>query len=182
MITGNTSSGVTCIAPSKADRIPVREITESRGFKKRTYQYWFSDDVIAKGDSFINHLNCGKHICAMARFRLGSHNLAINQQRYTAQAGPRVQRTQRVCQCCDQSAVEDELHVFECPAFNELRATFNDVIHPVPDNNLDAYMLSTNNHGNNAYKWRRLAEYITKYFHMRDELIARTHPVPVHVT
>ena len=88
-------------------------------------------------------------------------------------------RNQRVCECCDQSAV---LHVFECPAFNELRATFDDVIDPVPDNNLDAYMLSTNNHGNNAYKWCHLAEYITKYYHMRDERMARTDPLPVYLT
>jgi hypothetical protein len=42
--------------PSTANRIPVRDITDSRGFKKRTYQYWFSDDVIAKCCSLLHTL------------------------------------------------------------------------------------------------------------------------------
>jgi hypothetical protein len=140
----------THIIPDKVDRIPVRNITDFSGFKKRTYEYWFSDSAIAKGEGFIYYLNSERQIRDMARYRLGSHNLAVNRQRYTAQTEPRVQRKDRVCQCCEQSAVEDELHVFECPFFHALRADFPDIISPVPDNDLDAYMLSTNNHGSNA--------------------------------
>jgi hypothetical protein len=158
--------------PAKEQRITVRDITDSKGFKKRTYQYWFSDSVIAKGDGFVYHLNSEKQIRYMAMFRLGSHNLAINRQRYTDATGLRVQRSERVCQCCEQSAVEDELHIFECSAFNDLRDNFHDIISHVPDQDLDAYMLSTNNRGNNAYQWRRLAEYIFKYFQQRDELMS----------
>jgi hypothetical protein len=78
----------THIIPDKVDRIPVRNITDSSGFKKRTYQYWFSDSAIAKGEGFIYYLNSERQIRAMARYRLGSHNLAVNQQRYTHKLDP----------------------------------------------------------------------------------------------
>jgi hypothetical protein len=54
-----------------------------------------------------------------------------------------------------------------------IRADFPDMINPIPTNDLDAYMLSTNNRGNNAYRWRQLAGFVAKYFHMREQHMSR---------
>jgi hypothetical protein len=62
-----------------------------------------------------------KQIRALATFRLGAHDLDVNAMRF----GPhKQQRRQRVCQLCTMTCVDDECHVFECPAqaFALLRA------------------------------------------------------------
>ena len=52
------------------------------------------------------------------RFKLGCHHLAIETGRWDG-----TPRMSRVCQRCQQGALDDERHlVFECPVFEDLRA------------------------------------------------------------
>jgi hypothetical protein len=77
----------------------------------------------ARGAGWIRCVHLCKQIRALATFRLGAHDLGLNAMRF----GPRKrQRSQRVCQLCTLNCVDDERHVFECPAqaFADLRAQY----------------------------------------------------------
>jgi len=89
----------------------------SIGAKLCTYKHWFAADNFGPAP----HLSCismspGLHKKLM-RFRLSCSDLHVNTGRFVA-----TPREQRLCYCCVQEAVEDELHViFECAAYEQLR-------------------------------------------------------------
>ena len=93
-----------------------RDIPEDRsdGYKLATYSAWFAVDKFDVRKSFISHL-CGRQdITRVARFRMGSHSLDIEARRW---AQNRINRSNRVCTCCEMELMEDEQHVVvECPA------------------------------------------------------------------
>ena len=56
----------------------------------------------------------------LAKFRLSSHQLRIETGRY---GNKRVERSLRICICCDKNEIEDEYHfLLVCPAYVDLRA------------------------------------------------------------
>ena len=102
-----------------------RQIPDSRheGFKLTTYSYWFKHtSVFDKRVAFSTHLNDRASIMAVARFRMGSHNLNVESLRWSK---VRVPRSQRVCRCCSSGIVEDEMHIMmECTMYDDLRSDY----------------------------------------------------------
>ena len=53
----------------------------------------------------------------LARFRLSSHNLNIEQGRYR-----NIHRDQRICESCNLNDIEDEFHfILKCTLYNDFR-------------------------------------------------------------
>ena len=101
--------------PMSIRSIPDEERT---GFKVRKYVKWFADVACDVHDTFWYQLSNPRDITAVARFRMASHNLNVERQRF---AGPsRVGRSGRVCVCCSLGEVEDELHVLSCPLYADV--------------------------------------------------------------
>jgi hypothetical protein len=128
----------------------VRNISDNirTGFKVKTYLKWFADD---KGDFknlFWYNLHRFDQISAVARFRMGSHWLNIEKDRFK---GIPIPRDLRVCNCCDMNTREDELHVFECFLYHDLRQSFGlPTINTGYVDNVDAYMRACMNNTNNT--------------------------------
>lgn len=93
------------------------------GVKCATYAAWFRvDGGVNKNEAFTAHLKWRQQITAVARFRMGSHNLDIDARRW---GQGQIARSQRICTCCDNQNIEDELHmVFECDLYHNERALF----------------------------------------------------------
>lgn len=135
--------------------------TARDGFKLLTYTCWFRhhQQPVPKGDSWTYYVQCRDHVTALAQFRLGSSWLNIDRQRY----GPgRRPRSERVCECCAAHIREDELHVFECTAYADLRLRYHDVVHDIDASagQVDGNMYSMVNKGHNGRAWRRFAQFI----------------------
>jgi hypothetical protein len=82
-----------------------------------------------------NYLSCIKdkrHLKAFTRFRLHSHNLAIETGRHSR---PFIPRRRRLCQYCNTHQVEDEIHfLISCPLYDELREPLLIFIQNIPEN------------------------------------------------
>ena len=59
----------------------------------------------------------------MAGFRLSQHKLRIEIDRHNH--GVRIPPEHRICRMCTTSQVEDEYHIFNCPAYRILRQEWN---------------------------------------------------------
>jgi hypothetical protein len=149
---------------------PLREATVSTGFKRATYRVWFCGEVPERGVGWVRCVHLRKQIRALAAFRLGTHDLGVNAMRF----GPRKkQRNQRLCQCCTMGFVDDERHVFECPAFAELRAQYPLLPSPPPyqgtpdpDTTMRQCMAV-----DGEQRWLALSDYLVKHFAMRRRLL-----------
>ena len=104
-----------------------------------TYEYWMAAPhadgegvVLPHGAAwyppgmpkYVRYTNgCNQeHMRDLARFRCGSHDLAIESGRW---AQPQVPRRHRVCKKCTTYSVEDEYHVvMECPATQDVRQRY----------------------------------------------------------
>ena len=98
----------------------IRSVGDSNrvGFKIKKYLKWFSDSECDVSETFWSCLHRPRDIALVAGFRMGSHSLNVETQRFAS--GRPVARSQRVCQCCRESEVEDELHIFSCPLYEEV--------------------------------------------------------------
>ena len=119
-----------------------RAFQNSKGFKLATYRHWFCTGKPSDGEpnhcpvssrhGFIYHIQRPNQVRALACSRLSAHDLNIEQQRHA-----HISRLQHVCLCCHANAVEDELHILECPAYQDIRQSFTDVLgdlqHPLCD-------------------------------------------------
>ena len=66
---------------------------------------------------------------SMAKFRVGSHWLEIQQGRFT-----RTERTLRTCKKCSSGSVEDENHMlFHCPAYQHVRVKYAELLNSASD-------------------------------------------------
>jgi hypothetical protein len=66
-----------------------------------------------------------QYLQQLIRFRCGSHALRIELGRWTK---PVTERSQRVCQLCEQG-VEHELHfVMSCPAYQQIRTEYEEAL------------------------------------------------------
>jgi hypothetical protein len=155
--------------------VSVRSVpdADSAGFRLLTYLKWFYTKH-AKGEGFIYHVNRLQQVQALARFRLGSHGLAIDAGR--RQGGVRVPRHARVCPCCATREREDELHVMQCPAYWDIRREFSDLFSALPSVHVwsDDEMRRFMNRGNNKHDWKRLADMLIAIFTRRDHMMVDT--------
>ena len=136
--------------------------TISTGMKTITYCKWFGDCQAAGSLYALNRL---QHICIIASMRMSFHRLNIETGRHD-----RVMRANRLCRCCAAGAREDELHIFECAAYADLRAQFADIITQIPTNDVDSWMRKTMNpldHGS----WQKLANFFIMVMAVRERIL-----------
>jgi len=93
----------------------------SAGFMGLVYQTWFeSPRGWVRKETPMFHLTQPRDIKTVMGFRLGAWKLAVREGRL----GPRrVPRSERLCPLC-QGGVEDELHLWECVAYEQVRARY----------------------------------------------------------
>jgi Reverse transcriptase (RNA-dependent DNA polymerase) len=149
----------------------LRDIEDSQGFKAATYRHWFCHDRVGadeparcpvdKREGFAYHVNHPQQIRTLATFRMSAHHLNIERLRHKV---PAVPRSRRFCSCCNAQAVEDEMHVLECPRYGALRDMFLDghTQTPMTDATMYAVMNPTTPDG-----WKRLAVFLHKVFLQR---------------
>lgn len=104
--------------------LQIREIPEeiSKGFKTLKYIRWFSvHPDVAKHTKFTSMLHRFDHINVVAKFRMGCHWLKC-EERVVDRI--KIPRSQRLCTLCDFHKCEDEMHIFECPFYNDIRLKF----------------------------------------------------------
>ena len=87
--------------------------------KLATYFAWFDSGAWLRRPKYMFLDLPASATCTYLRFRLGTHDLQVELGRWQ---DPRP-RDQRFCRRCSMRAIDDERHlVFECPAFEYLRA------------------------------------------------------------
>ena len=131
----------------------------SKGFQLLTYSKWFSAATWTRQETFMYFLNRPDQIRAVAQFRLSSHWLQIQRGRGKQ---PRHERTCPHCQ-----VVEDEVHIFECPLYENVR---RDDMLQLPDNWTDLEINGFFNNGKNPGFWETLADFLIKCRMIRDSL------------
>ncbi len=91
------------------------------GFKLLTYFNWFANGDGDISKRFWCHLTDKLQIQVVAQFRLGSHWLNVECERFSRPFVP----SQRVCKCCSMSSREDEIYlVLQCQLYDDLRSQF----------------------------------------------------------
>jgi hypothetical protein len=123
----------------------------SKGFKLFVYERWFAVDKWVKKEHWSYWLQEPQHIRVMAQFRMGSHWLEVQRGR-----GERAHRAARRCRVCS-NVVEDELHVFECPLYADIRNQAGSL----PSVWADAAVRKVMNKKTEE-EWRRLADFLVK--------------------
>ncbi|KAA6424585.1 MAG: hypothetical protein FRX49_05794 [Trebouxia sp. A1-2] len=81
----------------------------------------FIDNMFFDSDHMVPYLLSRPYpaLFALIKFRLGSHWLRIETDRWLPVKPP---KDQRICRHCDMNAVEDEQHfLFHCPLYNNIR-------------------------------------------------------------
>jgi hypothetical protein len=144
---------------------PLRTIPDSirSNFKLLTYSTWFHSDLTPPNSTWWTQLNRPKYIRAVAQFRLGSHQLNIETQRWGRE---RLPRSLRMCKCCNLGIREDELHILYCPYYFDVRCDHN--IHiPSDTNSVDTTM----NHIMNNTPWDTLASFLIACFGKRKKFL-----------
>lgn len=123
--TGTTGAGSIPLIPlHNEEQSVVRSVpvNQDRGFKQFTYMQWFANNVDAhKSQCWWFNLQHVDDIRIIAQFRMSAHWLNIEVGRH---ARPRVARNCRLCTCCELGVVEDEMHIFECQIYNEIKLKF----------------------------------------------------------
>ena len=88
----------------------LRQATDTSSLKLKTYNLIRTYDFVLQPYLRAKNRDLRKR---MARFRTGSHWLAIHQGRFTG-----VERENRICKKCSLGVVEDEEHMmFVCPLY-----------------------------------------------------------------
>jgi hypothetical protein len=139
----------------------------STGFRALVYTSWFqTEGGWRRRESAAFHLNERGQIEAVMRFRLGAHRLAVTEGRFGSN---RRDRNERLCQCCKQG-VEDELHLFECPAYEGLRARYPRLCATPAggwtDADFRARMKATTKE-----RWMELAGFLLGCYKLRDRIL-----------
>jgi hypothetical protein len=148
---------------------PLRDITDSNGFKEATYRHWFCHSYVGANEparcpveqreGFAYHVNHPQQIRTLSTIRMSAHKLNIETMRHF---GPQHRaRADRLCTCCTANVIEDEMHVLECPEYEALRNKniFRPAEMPLNDATMLAVMNPTSQDG-----WKRLAIFLHKVF------------------
>ena len=85
-----------------------------------------------------------KYRVSLSKFRLSSHRLQIELGRYTR---PKTPAENRICRCCEDNVVEDEIHfLLTCKRYSDIRSemldTAQSVIPHILSQNLDDKFVS----------------------------------------
>ena len=84
-----------------------------------SYLAWFDSGRWLRRPSYLFFDLSATVTCTYMRFRLGTHSLQVEVGRWRN----RRPRCQRICERCAMHVIDDERHlVFECPAFEHIRA------------------------------------------------------------
>ena len=157
---------------SGCSRVRSRSDQERDGFKLLTYSTWFDDQQGDVKSTFWFNLNRPEQIKTMACFRLGSHWLNVETERF---GKPILPRSQRLCKCCKLGAREDELHLLYCPLYVGLRFTHGISFQSNIDE--DVCMKSSMNCRGNALDfWNNLANFLIRCKSLREEHLKETFP------
>ena len=71
-------------------------------------------------ETYLDHISVNKFRYAVTKFRLSSHDLAIEQGKYT-----NIERTNRHCEHCNLNIIENEYHfLLVCPKYRHLRLKY----------------------------------------------------------
>ena len=93
-------------------------------FKLIKYKKWFAPEAGHNTTRcFIYHLYRRNQVQAVAQFRMSAHWLNCERMRVAAD-GRNMPRSRRICLCCKHQAREDEMHVLECPHYNDIRLRY----------------------------------------------------------
>jgi hypothetical protein len=159
----------------------VREVPDSEhlGFKLKKYLQWFSygANMDAK-QRYIYHLFDQDLVQTMARFRMGAHWLNAECMRKGAD-GKVVARSNRLCPCCLSGAREDELHVLECPYYQDIRLRYNGLF-PVYEDGVvtdDEGMNKLMNGDGSRRFWNKLAHFLLACKRSREKVVVPRHTV-----
>jgi hypothetical protein len=147
--------------PWMEDGLAVRAAPESfsRGFMGLVHRQWFRADKWVRKESFAFHLSQPTHVKIVAQFRLGMHWLEVQQGRWKKGSnGLGVPRSQRTCPLCKQG-VEDELHLWECPAYEQHRDRYKDLCEKPPEGWTDGAFRERMNRGSQQ-NWTDLAGFL----------------------
>ena len=108
------------IEPNEVRKIPDMRHT---GFKSTKYQKWFSPIPDISYRPFTSTLHRSEQIRIIAQFRMcSSHWLNCEGMRKVGRA--EIPRSRRICELCNYNKCEDEMHIFECPFYNDIRLRF----------------------------------------------------------
>ena len=93
--------------------------TSGQGKKLRTYKLFKTEFRLER---YLFDVTNPYHRCALAQYRLSSHNLGIETGRHTKPPKP---QEQRLCLYCRNGSVDDEIHFLsECVIHTETRQRF----------------------------------------------------------
>jgi len=154
--------------------IQLRNIPDNlrEGFKTLKYKRWFyADPCMVKQPKYISVLHKFEQINTIAKFRMGCHWLNCETTRKVD--GICLPRSKRVCTLCDFNRCEDEMHLFECPFYTDLRLKYQSLFRHVccddfQDSDMvvwsmeftdDKFRKFMNGHNDPAF-WHDLANYL----------------------
>jgi hypothetical protein len=145
----------------------------SVGFKNITYLKWFADTTCDIKTTFWYNLHRKVQIRDVACFRLGSHWLNIEMQRFLSGTVPRNERT---CPFCVESdSIEDELHVLTCPLYDDIFHYFGAWVGTYDfedeDDGMNKCMNNYHDHGLSLAFWQNLANVLSKCKKRRGEYL-----------
>ena len=169
-----------------SDTNAVRDIPDERrvGFKRLRYQKWFAANSNDENGliPFTSALHKQDQIRSIAQFRMGSHWLNTERMRVVDRA--HIPRSMRHCQMCGFQKPEDEMHMFECPFYNDIRLRyqklFTDIYrHVHEDTDLTVWNVEfcdstfrtfINGNGTKTF-WSNLADYLSTCRRARQEAL-----------
>ncbi len=103
----------------------------SAGAKACTYLRWFARSGKMPAEPYLELPISLSKLKRLVQFRLGSHDLPVEQGRM---ARPMVLRYLRRCTLCSRRALGDERHfMLECPQFDDVRARYADLLQDARD-------------------------------------------------
>ena len=71
-------------------------------------------------EQYLNHIHLNKYRTALTKFRISSHDLAIEKGRHN-----NIPRDLRMCNHCNMRVIEDEYHfLLVCPKYYDIRRQF----------------------------------------------------------
>ena len=129
------------------------------------------DPCMVKQPKYISVLHKFEQINTIDKFRMGCHWLNCETTRKVD--GICLPRSKRVCTLCDFNRCEDEMHIFECPFYTDLRLKYQSLFRHVccvdfQDNDMvvwsmeftdDKFRKFMNGHNDPAF-WPDLAYYL----------------------
>lgn len=147
--------------PQEMKEHEVRQVPHNlrTGFTIYRYSTWCKPSAGA----YLKHVHTEQRVYTLARFRLGAHRLLCEDHSK--------RRENRVCSRCGMHAIEDEMHVFECPSYQYIRLGFPELFDSLDVHETgwtDSVMRHVMDQGDDAHRWNMLADYLIRVFAARE--------------